>query len=531
MYSHPPLLSRVVREKSAEPPVTYCGGPRGNYRMWDNVSLMNAMAAVEKGTSVRKAAEMYRVPRSTLHDHVTGKIAYGAKSGPHPYLNIEEEEELASFLIETAKIGYPRNKTQVLTIVQQIIDDKGIKSVVSNGWWERFAARHPNITLRCAVPLGLSRALAANSTVINKYFDTLEECLRGNKIFDKPAFVYNCDETGLPLNPTSLKVVEEVGAKNPNHITGGTRSQISVLACSCAAGFTIPPFVIFDRKTLNPKLTEGEVPGTLYGLSSNGWMTSELFFHWFKHHFLQYAPKSRPLMLLLDGHSSHYCPAVIKLAAENSVIVFALPPHTTHIAQPLDRGCFSPLKSAWRQICHEFCSNNVGRTVTRYEFSQLFSAAWFKSMTAPNIISSFKACGVCPFDRAAIKLPETKEVFSSFVPEKLAERTGLAYIPLYSPAQTHSHSRVGHNTLAATFNGSLPSKPTCLPDSPVLPLRNTTSISKFLIPPLLPRKDSPAKPSACVLTSIENVERIKEKERKKQEEIEIRQQKKIRRTF
>ena len=106
----------------------------------------------------------------------------------------------------------------------------------------------------------------------------LEECLQKYKILDKAAFIiYNCDETGLPLNP----VVGQLGAKNPSFITGETKSQISVLACSCAAGFTILPFVIFDRKTLNPKFTEGEVPGTLYGLSSSGWMTGELFSHWF----------------------------------------------------------------------------------------------------------------------------------------------------------------------------------------------------------------------------------------------------------
>ena len=35
-----------------------------------------------------------------------------------------------------------------------------------------------------------------------------------------------------------------------------------VLACTSAAGYVLPPFVCFDRKSLNIKLTEGEVPGT-----------------------------------------------------------------------------------------------------------------------------------------------------------------------------------------------------------------------------------------------------------------------------
>ena len=38
------------------------------------------------------------------------QVNFGAWSGPQPYLSFEEEEVLASFLIRTAKIGYPYTK-------------------------------------------------------------------------------------------------------------------------------------------------------------------------------------------------------------------------------------------------------------------------------------------------------------------------------------------------------------------------------------------------------------------------------------
>ena len=78
--------------------ITAFNGPRGNYRNWDETSLMNAMVAVERGVSLRRASEMYRVPKSMLYDHVTGKVSFGARSGPDPYLSVEEEEELCNFL-------------------------------------------------------------------------------------------------------------------------------------------------------------------------------------------------------------------------------------------------------------------------------------------------------------------------------------------------------------------------------------------------------------------------------------------------
>ena len=65
-------------------------------------------------------------------------------------------------------------------------------------------------------------------------------------------------------------------------------------------------------------------------------MDDETFYEWFEHHFLEYAPSGRPLLLLLDGHSSHYNLTFIRCAAQKGVI-FTLPPNTTHISQPLEK--------------------------------------------------------------------------------------------------------------------------------------------------------------------------------------------------
>ena len=72
---------------------------------------------------------------------------------------------------------------------------------------------------------------------------------------------------------------------NPVAITSGDKSQFTVVGCVSAAGYCIPPMIILDRKTLHPDMTIGELPGTIYGLSSKGWIDSELFHMWFNDHF------------------------------------------------------------------------------------------------------------------------------------------------------------------------------------------------------------------------------------------------------
>ena len=64
-------------------------------------------------------------------------------------------------------------------------------------------------------------------------------------------------------------------------MTSGNKTQISILACGNAIGQAIPPMVIFSGKQFNHELSVGEVPGTLYGMSENGWMDAELFQLWF----------------------------------------------------------------------------------------------------------------------------------------------------------------------------------------------------------------------------------------------------------
>jgi len=110
----------------------------------------------------------------------------------------------------------------------------------------------------------------------------------------------------------------------------------------------------------------------------------------------------RPLFLLLDGHSSHFQPDLIHFAKDHNIIIFCLPPHTTHESQPLDTVVFGPLKRNWQSVCHEYMQSNPGKIVTKYQFSSLLNQAWMLTMTLANICSGFKKCGIYPCDTNAI---------------------------------------------------------------------------------------------------------------------------------
>ena len=263
--------------------------------------------------------------------------------------------------------------------------------------------RHPKLSLRKGDATANVRMDCLNLDTMKQYFSLLKDALQEHGVMDSPAQIYNVDETGMPLDHRPPKIVTRKGQKNVCYRTSGNKSQITVIGCISAVGQAIPPFVIFDAKNLNVEWTNGEVPGTTYGLSEKGWVDTELFRGWLVDHFLKHAVATRPLFLLLDGHSSHYQPELIHFAKDHDIFLFCLPPHTTHESQPLDTTVFGPLKQHWRSVCHEYMQSNPGKLVTKYQFSPLLNKAWMLTMTPSNICSGFKKCGIYPFNPNAIK--------------------------------------------------------------------------------------------------------------------------------
>ncbi|KAF2176658.1 DDE-domain-containing protein [Zopfia rhizophila CBS 207.26] len=74
-----------------------------------------------------------------------------------------------------------------------------------------------------------------------------------------------------------------------------------------------------------------------------------------------------------------------------------MPPHSSHILQPLDVGCFSLLKTAYRRQVEKLIHNRFNY-ITKIEFLPAFRDAFNASITEKNIQRSFRGAGLVPFD-------------------------------------------------------------------------------------------------------------------------------------
>ena len=340
-----PARERTFRARSATPVYNDPLERPPTYKHWSDEAMRSAYTAVmDNELSPKEAADRYGIPYSTLRDRVSGRVRFGSHSGPKRYLDDDEEAELVTFLSGAASIGYARSKKEVITMVEAVLSSKGKANSVSSGWWESFIKRHLQLCIRKAEKVTYARLKATDPIVMDNYFDLLERTLEEYDLFDEPSRIFNCDETGISYQHSPPSVVAVKGQHHPRVVTGNKR-HVTVLACANASGYYLPPLVIMKRKTLPVSILNGEVPGTLYSLGDSSWINSDTFDHWFSNHFLVHVPPVRPLLLLLDGHSTHYNPEFINKAAYENIIVFCFPPNTTHLTQPLDKGIFGPLKT------------------------------------------------------------------------------------------------------------------------------------------------------------------------------------------
>ena len=127
-----------------------------------------------------------------------------------------------------------------------------------------------------------------------------------------------------------------------------------------------------------------------------------MFIQWLKHFKANVGPtKEHPVLLILDGHSSHTKNLeAIHFARENGIVMLSLPPHTTHRLQPLDRTFFKPLMGNYNTACDQWMRNHAGRQITIYQIAALFREAYVKSATMSNAVSDFTTTGIWPCNRS-----------------------------------------------------------------------------------------------------------------------------------
>ena len=244
------------------------------------------------------------------------------------------------------------------------------------------------------------RILQEDPEVISAWFELVRETKAKYGVLDDD--IHNFDETGFQMGVIgSMKVVTGSERRTrPNLIQPGDREWVTVIQSICAAGYAIPPFIYKGRVHISAWYEERNIPyDWKLSVSENGWTNNQLGLEWLKH-FDQHT-KSRQKgsyrLLILDGHESHLNQDFKDYCLVRKILTLCMPAHSSHVLQPLDVVCFSPLKLKYSQRVRGLASRRVFH-INKEGFLPAFKDAFFDAFTYESCKKAFEAAGLVPIN-------------------------------------------------------------------------------------------------------------------------------------
>ena len=89
-------------------------------------------------------------------------------------------------------------------------------------------------------------------------------------------------------------------------------------------------------------------------------------------------------LLIINGHESHYSVDFQDLCKEKNIILLCMPAHSSHLLQPLDVACFSPLKRKYGDAILGLARNRI-YYISKKTFLLAFKTAFKQSIMKENI--------------------------------------------------------------------------------------------------------------------------------------------------
>lgn len=187
----------------------------------------------------------------------------------------------------------------------------------------------------------------------------------------------------------------------PVTIQPGNREWVTAVECVNASGWVLPPMIIFERKVhISTWYTDQLPPDWTIAVSPNGWTTDNLGYIWLTDVFEKHTVGRKTgvyRLLILDGHGSHATPQFDLYCQEHCIITLCMPPHSSHLLQPLDVSCFAVLKRNYGQYITDLMRVGCSH-IDKPDFLTAYCSTRTKTYVPDTIRNGFAATGLVPLN-------------------------------------------------------------------------------------------------------------------------------------
>jgi hypothetical protein len=352
--------------------------------------------------SIRAAAKLYEIPRSTLQTRACGVVSIAERRNPNHKLTQLEEDSLVDWIISMDSRGAAPRPATVAEMANILLAARGSypPPTVGKNWPSTFINRREEIRSRFSRRYDYQRALNEDPKSLREWFTTVQRVINENGI--QAEDIYNFDETGFAMGLISAQKVvtraEYYGRRSI--LQPGNREWVTAIEAICADGYSLPPCVIFKGKVAIAGWFDNLPHDWRFEVSNNSWTSDEIGLRWLEKLFIPSTNsrvRCRFRLLILDGHGSHLTPRFDRLCAENDIIPLCMPAHSSSLLQPLDVGCFAVLKRAYGRFVSDLARRGYNH-IDKFDFLEDYQRARPEAYQPSTIQNSFAASGLVPID-------------------------------------------------------------------------------------------------------------------------------------
>jgi transposase-like protein len=179
-------------------------------QQWSQESLQKALATIKReGTSTKRTAEDYGIPRQTLARYLQQEAAEGLPEAEAKKIGSfktvfspNEERELVSHILKLEVRCYGITTREIRSLAYQLAIRNGKthcfnseKQLAGWDWLHGFRKRHPELALRSPEATSAARLQGFNKVAVDHFFEVLSRELEGGKF--SPSRIFNVDETSV----------------------------------------------------------------------------------------------------------------------------------------------------------------------------------------------------------------------------------------------------------------------------------------------------------------------------------------------
>ena len=311
-------------------------------------------------TSQRSVVITYDVLKSIFQTRLQGRPSRQEYQSINYKLIDIEELILVDWILSIDERGllvYTASIKDIATLLlqKQTSTDASSTRTIRVQWLYNFVQRYNSLRTRYNRKYDYKRTLCEDPTAIRDWFWLEQNIVAKYRIQDED--IYNFDETGFQIGviSTAKVVTASERALRPVTIQPRNREQVTAIECINSSSQLLPSMIIFKGKIyISSWYLDSLLSDWTIAVSDNSWTTDQLGLTWLTDVFHPQTKDSTVSvyrLLILDRHRSHVTPEFDLFCKDHCIITLCMPPHSSHLLQPLDVSYFAGLKQSYgRQI-------------------------------------------------------------------------------------------------------------------------------------------------------------------------------------